>query len=39
MITLKEKYKDTFKHNYTQDILKEIKQIDINFFNEYFVEK
>ena len=39
MIVLKDKYKDTFKHNYTQDILKEIKLIDNDFFNKHFIEK
>ena len=39
MIVLRGEHKDTFKHNYTQDILKEIQQIDNDFFNKYFEEK
>ena len=38
MIFLKEKYKDTFKHNYSNDELVIFKEHLPNFFNKYFVE-
>ena len=39
MIVLREEYKSTLKHNYTQNILKLLKQYESEYFNKYFIEK
>tara|TARA_R100000700_G_scaffold26646_1_gene33457 strand:+ start:102 stop:221 length:120 start_codon:yes stop_codon:yes gene_type:complete len=39
MIVLREEYKGKLKHNYTQDILKLLKEHENEYFNKYFIEE
>tara|TARA_R100001082_G_scaffold27823_1_gene13939 strand:+ start:41 stop:160 length:120 start_codon:yes stop_codon:yes gene_type:complete len=39
MIVLREKYKNQLRHNYTQDILKLLKEYEGEYFNKYFIEE
>jgi hypothetical protein len=38
MIELKDKYKDTFLHSYSQEQLEQLKEQCSDFFNTYFTK-